>query len=149
MSTPPVAPAGLALGTASSIVETKVLTDTVQILQPGPEVLDPDSGEYKPGPDVVVYEGPGAVFAVGGSGLVLSLAGQAYSDNSARFKLFTPLGAPLASVGNSVRVSAARLDQGLLNRTWNVTRESDANSLTVVRTTWLNENTQTTSGSGS
>ena len=139
---------GLTLGAVSDIVKSKVLVDTVQIFQAGPEVLDPDSGEYKPGPDTIIYEGPGAILALGGPGLTLSLEGQAYvDDTSSRFKLLTPLDAPLASRGDLVRVTVATQDAGLINREWRVLDISDANTLAVVRTTWLDQNTQTASSS--
>ncbi|MFC1415436.1 DUF6093 family protein [Streptacidiphilus cavernicola] len=135
---------GLTLGAVSDIVKSKVLVDTVQIFQPGPEVLDPDSGEYVPGPDTVIYEGPGAIFAQGGPGITLSLEGQAYvDDTSDRFKLLTPLDAPLASRGDQVRVTVATQDGGLINRVWRVLDLSDAGTLAIVRTTWLDQNTQT------
>jgi hypothetical protein len=139
---------GLTLGAVSDIVKTRILVDKVQIFQPGPEVLDPDSGEYVPGPDTIIFDGDGAVFALGGPGITLSLEGQAYADDtSSRFKLLTALDAPLASRGDLVRVTVATLDPGLLNREWRVLDISDANSLAVVRTTWLDQNTQTASTS--
>ncbi|MET7492795.1 hypothetical protein [Streptomyces sp900116325] len=39
---------------------------TVEIFRPGEPVLDPDSGEYHPGPDQILYTGAGAIFASGG-----------------------------------------------------------------------------------
>ncbi|MFB7571837.1 DUF6093 family protein [Streptomyces sp. NPDC056165] len=123
----------------------RIMVDTVQIFRPGPEVLDPDSGEYIPGPDFIVYEGLGAVFSAGGPGMVLSLAGQVYQDDTRdRYRLLTPLDAPLASREDSVRVVAATVDQGLLGRVWRVLDISDANTLAVVRTTWMDESTQST-----
>jgi hypothetical protein len=85
-----------------------------------------------------------AIFGSGGPGLVLSLQGQAYADDTRnRYRLLTPLDAPLASRDDQVRVIAATQDPGLINRTWRVLDISDANSLAVVRTTWLDEVTQT------
>lgn len=146
--TTPAPSEGLSLAAVAPIVETRILVDTVEIFRPGPEILDPDSGEYVPGPDTIVYQGPGAVFAAGGPGLVLSLEGQAFADDTRnRYKLLTPLSATLASREDQVRVTVATQDPGLLNRTWRVLDISDANSLAVVRTTWLDESTQTTDGS--
>ncbi|MGW6902306.1 DUF6093 family protein [Streptomyces sp. NPDC054919] len=108
-------------------------------------VLDPDSGEYHPGPDQILYTGAGAIFSAGGPGLVLSLEGQAYVDDTRnRYRLLTPLDVPLASREDRVRVTVATQDLGLINRVWRVMDISDANSLAVVRTTWLDEVTQTT-----
>jgi hypothetical protein len=144
MTTP--APAeGLSLAAVAPIVESRILVDAVQIFRPGPEVLDPDSGEYVPGPDTIVYDGPGAVFGSGGPGLVLSLEGQAYADDTRnRYRVLTPLASPLASRDDQVRVTVATQDPGLLSRVWRVLDISDANSLAVVRTTWMDEVTQTT-----
>ncbi|MFF2206247.1 DUF6093 family protein [Streptomyces sp. NPDC058145] len=44
---------------------SRIMVDTVEIFRPGPEVLDPDSGVYIPGPDII-YSGLGAVFSAGG-----------------------------------------------------------------------------------
>ncbi|MGW3246575.1 DUF6093 family protein [Streptomyces sp. NPDC001070] len=147
MSTPPPPSEGLSLAAVAPIVETRILVDTVEIFRPGEPVLDPDSGEYIPGPDTIIYDGPGAIFSAGGPGLVLSLEGQAYADDTRnRYRLLTPLAAPLASREDHVRVTHATQDGGLINRVWRVLDISDANSLAVVRTTWLDESTQTTEG---
>ncbi|MET9412114.1 DUF6093 family protein [Streptomyces sp. NPDC002935] len=144
MSTPPPSE-GLTLAAVATIVETRILVDTVEIFRPGPQILNPDTGVYEPGPDTILYQDTGAVFSQGGPGLVLSLEGQAYADDTRnRYRLLTPLDAPLASRDDHVRVTVATQDPGLLNRTWRVLDISDANSLAIVRTTWLDESTQTT-----
>jgi hypothetical protein len=128
------------------MIESRILVDTVEIFRPGPPVLEEASGEYVPGQDTIVYHGQGAVFSTGGPGLTLSLAGQAYADDTRnRYRLLTPLSAPLASREDHVRVIVATQDPGLLRRTWRVMDISDANSLAVLRTTWLDEITQSTS----
>jgi hypothetical protein len=124
-------------------VMKRIMADTVQIFRPGPQVLNEETGLYEPGPDVIVWEGLGAVFAAGGPGMVMSLAGQAYQDDTHdRYRLLTPLEAPLASRDDCLRVTNATQDQGLLNRVWRVLDISDANTLAVVRTTWMDEITQ-------
>jgi hypothetical protein len=126
-------------------VMKRIMVDTVQVFRPSPQVLNEDTGVYEPGPDVIVWEGLGAVFAAGGPGMVMSLAGQAYQDDPHdRYRLLTPLEAPLASRDDCVRVTNAAQDQGLLNRMWRVLDISDANTLAVVRTTWMDETTQVT-----
>ncbi|WP_330481155.1 hypothetical protein [Streptomyces sp. NBC_00724] len=75
MSTPPPSE-GLSLAAVAPIVETRILVDTVERFRPGEPVLDPDSGEYHPGPGQILYTEPGAIFASGGPGLVLSLEGR-------------------------------------------------------------------------
>ncbi|MCX4858333.1 DUF6093 family protein [Streptomyces canus] len=124
-------------------VMKRIMVDTVQIFRPGPQVLNEDTGVYEPGPDVILWEGLGAVFTAGGPGMVLSLAGQAYQDDTRdRYRLLTPLEAPLASRDDCVRVTHATADQGLLGRVWRVLDISDANTLAVVRTTWMDATTQ-------
>ncbi|MEH0576806.1 MULTISPECIES: DUF6093 family protein [Streptomyces] len=123
----------------------RILVDTVQMFRPGPQVLNEDTGVYEPGPDVIVWEGLGAVFAVGGPGMVMSLAGQAYQDDTRnRYQLLTWLDAPVASRDDRVRVTVASVDQGLLNRVWRVLDLSQAQTLAIVRTTWMDEVTQST-----
>lgn len=144
MSTPPSSE-GLTLAAVASIVETRILVDAVDIFRPGPQILNPDTGVYEPGPAAIVYRGSGAIFSQGGPGLVLSLEGQAYADDTRNcYRLLTPLDAPMASRDDCVRVTAATQDQGLLNRVWRVLDISDANTLAVVRTTWMDETTQAT-----
>ncbi|MDX2849295.1 DUF6093 family protein [Streptomyces sp. PA03-3a] len=136
----------LSLAALAPILE-RIMVDTVQIFTPGPDVLDPDSGVYIPGPPVIKYEGLGAVFSVGGPGYVLPLAGQPVPDDPRdRYKLLTPLDAPLAAREDSVRVTVATQDQGLLDRVWRALDISEASTLAVVRTTWMDESTQTTGG---
>ncbi|MCX4431421.1 DUF6093 family protein [Streptomyces mirabilis] len=64
-------------------VMARIMVDTVQIFRPGPQVLNEDTGVYEPGPDVIAWEGMGAVFSAGGPGMVMSLAGQAYQGDTA------------------------------------------------------------------
>ncbi|MER6918854.1 DUF6093 family protein [Streptomyces spiralis] len=124
----------------------RILVDTVQMFRPGPQVLNEDTGEYDPGPDVILWEGLGAVFSAGGPGMVMSLAGQSYQDDTRnRYQLLTWLDAPVASRDVCVRVTAATVDQGLLNRVWRVLDLSQAQTLAVVRTTWMDEVTQQSS----
>ncbi|MFJ9917642.1 DUF6093 family protein [Actinacidiphila glaucinigra] len=116
MSTPPPSE-GLSLAAVAPIIETGILVDTVEIFRPGEPVLDSDSGECIPGPDTIIYDGPGAIFAACGPGLVLSLEGRAFADDTRnRYRLLTPLPAPLASREDHVRVTHATQDGGLINR---------------------------------
>ncbi|MFI9587029.1 DUF6093 family protein [Streptomyces sp. NPDC052236] len=109
---------GLTLGAVSELVEKKILTDTVRMYRPGAPVFNPDTGQYEPGPPVTVYEGPGGVFPEGGPGIVLHLEGQAYVDDSkSRYKLLTPLAAPVASRADTVAITVAA-DPAAVGRTW-------------------------------
>ncbi|MEU3340411.1 DUF6093 family protein [Streptomyces sp. NPDC006668] len=124
----------------------RILVDTVQMFRPGPQVLNETTGEYERGPDVILWEGLGAVFSAGGPGMVMSLAGQAYQDDTRnRYQLLTWLDAPVASRDLCVRVKTATVDQGLLGRVWRVLDLSQAQTLAIVRTTWMDEITQQTS----
>jgi hypothetical protein len=77
--------------------------------------------------------------------MVMSLAGQAYQDDTRnRYQLLTWLDAPVASRDDRVRVTVASVDQGLLNRVWRVLDLSQAQTLAIVRTTWMDEVTQST-----
>ncbi|MCB8906779.1 MULTISPECIES: DUF6093 family protein [unclassified Streptomyces] len=136
--------AGLTLGAVSAIVEKKILTSKIRIYRPGEPVFNPDTGQYEPGPPVTVYEGPGAVFPAGGPSVVLHLAGQAYVDDTpSRYRLLTPLSAPVASREDTVTVVEAA-DAAAIGRTWRVLDLGDTSTLSVVRTTWVDQITQAT-----
>ncbi|MFE7395198.1 DUF6093 family protein [Streptomyces sp. NPDC057557] len=133
---------GLTLGAVSDLVERKILTDIVRIFRPGEPVFNEETGMYDPGPDVVIYNGPGAIFPDSGPGIVLHLEGQAHVDDSAsQYKLHTPLSAPLASRGDTVELTKAA-DLAALGRTWRVLDLGQTSTLAVVRTTFLDQNTQ-------
>ncbi|WP_435970228.1 DUF6093 family protein [Streptomyces sp. Qhu_M48] len=133
---------GLTLGAVSEIVEKKILTSKIRIYRPGEPVFNPDTGQYEPGPPFTVYEGPGAVFPAGGPSVVLHLAGQAYVDDTpSRYRLLTPLSAPVASREDTVTVVEAA-DVAAIGRIWRVLDLGDTSTLSVVRTTWVDQITQ-------
>ncbi|WP_373865157.1 DUF6093 family protein [Streptomyces rishiriensis] len=102
------------------MVEKKILTNKVRIYRPGEPVFNPDTGQYEPGPPSTIYEGPGAIFPTGGPSVVLHLAGQAYVDDTpSRYRLLTPLSAPVASREDTVAVVEAE-DESAIGRTWRV-----------------------------
>ncbi|MET9353615.1 DUF6093 family protein [Streptomyces sp. NPDC006617] len=134
---------GLTLGAVSAIVEKKILTNKIGIYRPGEPVFNPDTGQYEPGPPVTIYEGPGAIFPTGGPSVVLHLAGQAYVDDTpSRYRLLTPLSAPVASREDTVAVVEAE-DESAIGRTWRVIDIGETSTLSIVRTTWVDQNTQT------
>ncbi|MEV0257721.1 DUF6093 family protein [Streptomyces sp. NPDC050732] len=136
--------AGLALDTISAIVEKKILTDKIRIFRAGEPVFNPDTGQYEPGPPVTVYEGPGAVFPASGPSMVLHLAGQPYvNDTPSRYRLLTPLSAPVASREDKVAVLESE-DESATGRTWRVLDLGETSTLLIVRTTWVDQDTQTT-----
>ncbi|MEU7180820.1 MULTISPECIES: DUF6093 family protein [Streptomyces] len=109
---------GLTMGAVSAIVERKILTDKIRIYRPGEPVFDPDTGQYKPGLPVTVYEGQGAIFPTGERSAVLHIAGQAYVDDTpSRYRLLTPLSAPVSSREDTVTVVEAE-DESAIGRTW-------------------------------
>ena len=135
---------GLTLGAVSAIVEKKILTSKVRVYRPGEPVFNPDTGQYEPGPPITVYEGPGTLFPANGPSVVLHLAGQAYVDDTpSRYRLLTPLSAPVASRQDTVNVTEAD-DVSTIGRTWRVIDIGETSTLSVVRTTWVDQNTQKT-----
>lgn len=140
MTTPPPTPG---TGTPESggvagIVERILLSDeTLRISEPGPQILDPNTGQYVPGPAVVSYEGPGLHRASGGPGLVLRLEGQPYKDDGdGRYLMYTPLSAPVAKEGDEVTVVKSK-DAAAVGRTFKVLDPGETGALSVVRTTWM------------
>ncbi|GAA0695093.1 hypothetical protein GCM10010193_57270 [Kitasatospora atroaurantiaca] len=139
MSTPTdtSAQSGILPNSVIALVERKLLTDTVRIFRPGPMVLDPTTGQYVPGPDVIVYEGPGAHRPASGPGIVLRLEGQPYRDDGdARYTLFTPLSAPVAAIGDRVTVVHSE-DTAAVGRVWRVLDPGETATVEVVRATWM------------
>ena len=145
MSTPTE---GLTLGAVSDLIKRKILTDIVRITRPGEPVFNPDTGQYEPGPPKVVYEGNGGVFPIGSPGIVLHLEGQAYvNDTESKYQLLTPLEAPVASRADTVSIVKAG-DPAAIGRTWRVLDIGQVSTLAVVRTTFLDQNTQATPPAG-
>lgn len=135
---------GANLGAVSAIVEKKILTNKVKIYRHGEPVFNPDTGQYEPGPLVTIYEGPGAIFPKGGPSVVLHLAGQAFVDDTpSRYRLLTPLSVPVASREDTVTVVEAE-DASAIGRTWRVIDIGETSTLSIVRTTWVDQNTQRT-----
>ncbi|MFC8449485.1 DUF6093 family protein [Kitasatospora sp. NPDC057223] len=121
-----------------AIIERALLSDeTVRISAPGPQVFDPETGQYVPGPPTVQYEGPGAHRAAGGPGLVLRLEGQPYKDDGdGRYLAFTPLSAPVAPEGAEVTIVASR-DSAAVGRVFTVLDPGESGTHSVLRTTWM------------
>ncbi|WP_411142320.1 DUF6093 family protein [Streptomyces sp. x-80] len=133
---------GLTLRAVSAIVEKKILTAKIRIYREGVPVFTPETGQYEPGPPVTVYEGSGAIFPVGGASVVLHLAGQPYvDDTTSRYWLLTPLSAPVASREDMVTVLEAE-DEAAIGRSWRVLDIGQTSTLSVLRKTWVDQNTQ-------
>ncbi|MFD4394354.1 DUF6093 family protein [Kitasatospora sp. NPDC058478] len=139
MTTPTTDPGTAApeFGGVTTLVERLLLTEKVRISEPGPQIFDPTTGQYVPGPDVAKYEGPGLHRASGGPGVVLRLEGQPYKDDGdGRYLLFSPLGAPVAAEGNSVTIVEST-DSGAVGRTFKVLDPGESGGTAVVRRTWM------------
>ncbi|MFE7129338.1 DUF6093 family protein [Streptomyces sp. NPDC057638] len=137
---------GLTLGSVGEFVERRILKDRIRIERKGEPVFNPDTGQYEPGPPVLVYEGRGAITPVGGPSFVLHLAGQPYVDDTpSRYRVLTPMVAPVASREDTVTVVQSE-DPSALKRTWRVTDLGETSTLSVVRITWVDQVTQTSGG---
>ncbi|WP_327073212.1 DUF6093 family protein [Kitasatospora purpeofusca] len=139
MTTPTDPSSGMpAAGGIVAVVERILLSDEeVRLGQPGPQIFDPATGQYVPGPDVVAYEGPGLHRASGGPGVVLRLEGQPYKDDGdGRYLLFTPLSAPVAAEGNTVTIVKSK-DPAAIGRTFKVLDPGETGGMSIVRTTWM------------
>ncbi|MFJ7422740.1 DUF6093 family protein [Streptomyces uncialis] len=135
---------GLALGGVAALIERKILTDKVRIFRPGDPVFDPETGLMAPGPDMVIYEGRGAIVPEDGTGVSVRLEGAPHPDDTAsRYLMLTPLAAPLSSRGDAVKLVESA-DPAMLGRTWRATDLAEGSTIAVVRRTALDQTTQTT-----
>jgi hypothetical protein len=128
-------------------ITTNLLVDTVRITLPptGEPVLNPGTGQLEYPPGEVLYEGPGAVQGGVAQSEVTSIpnALQPWAQESkSRYRLMTPLEAPIAPKDAIVTVTAvhnpARTD--LLGRSWMVQDPGIAATTEVVRITPLDQN---------
>ncbi|GAA0501519.1 DUF6093 family protein [Streptomyces olivaceiscleroticus] len=145
--------AGLDLSGVVGVVADLLLQDTVRISRPGAgtPVFDPATGEYTYPPADILYEGLGAVQVSGTPGGVtaIPIPSQPWVDETnSRYRLFTPLTAPIADRGMVVEVLAVHLrgDSGLLGRQWRVQDPGVAGTLSVVRITGLDQIQQDAEG---
>ncbi|MFE9553111.1 DUF6093 family protein [Streptomyces sp. NPDC006703] len=137
----------LTLGTVSAIVEAKVLVDRVRLYIPGVVHVDPETMKEVHDPDVVLWEGPGALLPDRNPDIALHLADQQYTSVGAagRYKLLTPVTAPTATPQHRVTVLSGR-DPDATGRIWTVLGV-ERSSHPVVRTTWLGYETTNNGGS--
>ncbi|MGY5127277.1 DUF6093 family protein [Streptomyces nigrescens] len=145
--------AGLDLSGVARVVEDLLLLDTVRFSRPGTgaPVFDQETGEYVYPQEEAVYEGRGAVQASGVSdGLsALPVPNLPWSDETrSRYRLFTPLAAPVAERDMLVTVVAVHPggDLALIGRQWRVQDPSIAGTLGAVRITGLDQVQQTREG---
>jgi hypothetical protein len=145
--------AGLDLSGIAALVDGMILLDTVRITQPagGPPVFDPNTGEYTYPEAETVYEGRGAVLTAGTAAEVVSIPGANQpwvAETRSKYRLLTPLEAPVAEKDMLVSVVAVHAggDLALLGRQWRVQDPGGVGTISVVRTTAIDQVQQTREG---
>ncbi|MFD7867317.1 DUF6093 family protein [Streptomyces sp. NPDC059783] len=127
-------------------VEGNICIDTVRITLPaaGDPVFNPATGEVEYPPGETLYEGPGAV--QGSSAQELSATPGALTpwtqETTSRYRLLTPLTAPVAPKDAQVTVVAVHdtTRTALLGRSWTCQDPGRAGTVEVVRITPLDQN---------
>ena len=128
-------------------IGTNLLVDTVRITLPaaGDPVYNPDTGltEYPEGE--VLYEGPGAVQGGTAQSEISATPNTLQmwiGETKSRYRLLTPLTAPLAPKDAIVSVLAVHnpANTALIDRTWTAQDPSRAATTEVVRITPLAQN---------
>lgn len=134
----------------TAMVENLIPWDTVRISRPGvgQRVFDPATGKYTYPAGEAVYEGPGAVQVAGTAAEVVSIPGANLpwaAETRSKYRLLTPLEAPAAEKDQIVTVVAVHPggDLRLLNRQWRVQDPSGVGTMSVIRTTALDQIQQT------
>lgn len=133
-------------------IGSNLLIDTVRITRPasGDSVFNPATGELEYPPGEPLYEGPGAV--QGSSAQELSATPGALTpwtqETTSRYRLLTPLPAPIAPKDAIVEVVAVHdpARTGLLGRSWTCQDPGRAGTVEVVRITPLDQNQASTAG---
>jgi hypothetical protein len=140
----------LDLSGITKVVEDLIPWDVVQIATPGngkPQ-FNASTGLYEWPEADVVYEGRGAVQTAGTAAEVVSIPGvnQAWlPETRSKYRLLTPLDAPVAEKDQVVTVLSVHAggDLALLGRQWRVQDPGGAGTISVVRTTALDQIQQT------
>ncbi|MER6844851.1 DUF6093 family protein [Streptomyces platensis] len=136
-----------ALASVTRWIGTNLLVDTVRITLPttGAPVYNPDTGQNEYPPGDVLYEGPGAVQGGTAQSEISSMpdAGQMWvGETKSRYRLMTPLSAPLAPKDAIVEVIGVHntANLALLGRSWTAQDPARAATTEVVRITPLDQN---------
>lgn len=140
----------LDLSGITKAVEDLIPWDTVRISRPaaGQPVFNETTGEYTWPEEEPLYEGRGAVQTAGTAAEVVSIPGvnQPWvAETRSKYRLLTPLEAPVAEKDQMVTVVAIHTggDLALLGRQWRVQDPGGAGTMSVVRTTALDQVQQT------
>jgi hypothetical protein len=128
-------------------ISGNLLVDTVRITAPaaGSPVYNPTTGQNEYPEGDVLYEGPGAVQG-GTAQSEISATPDALQmwvgETKSRYRMLTPLTAPLAPKDATVSVVAVHnpANAALIGRTWTVQDPSRAATVEVVRITPLDQN---------
>ena len=135
------------LAVAAGLIEDLVLRDTVRITGPatGGPVLNPDTGNLEYPDGALIYEGPGAVLAEAAQAqlsAVLDATQGWVQETGSRYRLLTPLNAPVATKDSQVTVTAVHdpVNTALLGRSWVCGDPGRASTLEAVRVTPLDQN---------
>ncbi|MFI1161364.1 DUF6093 family protein [Streptomyces sioyaensis] len=135
-----------ALAGAVRWIGMNLLVDTIRITLPatGDPVYDPATGQNEYPADQVLYEGPGAVQGGNDQSLISSTpdAGQMWvQETKSRYKLLTPLSAPLAPKDAVVTVIGVHntTNTALLGRSWIAQDPARVATVEVVRVTPLDQ----------
>lgn len=136
-----------ALAAVGRWIDTNLLVDTVRISRPGagPPVYNPDTGQNEYPPGSTVYEGPGAVQGGTAQSEMSAVpdAGQMWiQETRSRYRLLTPLDAPLAAKDDIITVTAVHnpANAALLGRSWIAQDPGRAATIEAVRITPLDQN---------
>ncbi|MEU6054231.1 DUF6093 family protein [Streptomyces xanthochromogenes] len=136
-----------ALAVAAGLIENLVLRDTVRITLPatGGPVLNPDTGDLEYPAGAVLYEGMGAVQAEAAQAQLsgaLDSTQPWVQETSSRYRLLTPLSAPVAPKDAQITVTAVHdpANTALIGRTWVSGDPGRASTLEAVRVTPLDQN---------
>jgi hypothetical protein len=135
-----------ALAGVTAWIGTNLLVDTVRITLPatGDPVYNPATGQNEYPEDVVLYEGPGAVQGGNDQSLIGSTpdAGHMWvQETKSRYKLLTPLTAPLAPKDSVITVIGVHntANTALLGRSWIAQDPARVATVEVVRVTPLDQ----------
>jgi hypothetical protein len=128
-------------------IEDNLLLDTVRITLPanGAPVLNETTGQLEHPDGTVLYEGPGAVLSSAALGELPGIpdATQAWPGaTKSRYRMLTPLDAPLAPKDAIVTVTAVRnpANTALIGRSWICNDPSRVSTMEAVRMTVLDQN---------
>ncbi len=136
-----------ALAGVKAWIGDNLLLDTVRITLPatGDPVLDEATGELTRPDGDVLYEGPGAVQGGTAQSEIAASPGALQpwtQETKSRYRLFTPLAAPVAPKDAVVTVVQVHdpANTALLGRSWICQDPSRAATVEVVRITPLDQN---------